>query len=83
MLVAPNGMVLEATTGANTTGGFGIKAREDTVVAAWTDEDGVNLVARFGLASKTIKVTDPALMVPGGRRSGSITLTSGSIWILL
>lgn len=83
MLAAPNGAVLEATTNPNTTKGYGIKVREDTVIAAWLDENSVNLVTLFGIGTKTLKVTDPVLMVPGNKRSSTITLTSGSIWILL
>jgi len=82
-LLAPRGYLLETGTSANTTAGYGIVFREDTVVAAWTDEDSKDLLAHYGMATKTYKSTDPALLVPGGKKSGSITLTSGSICILL
>lgn len=83
LMTAPNGYVIESTTNPNTTPGKGIFFRSETVISAWTDEDGVDLVAKLGLAGVTLVVTDPRLMVPGGKRSGSITLASGSIGILL
>jgi hypothetical protein len=82
-LVAPNGYVIESTTNANTTKGYGIFFRSETVISAWTDEDGINLITKLGLTGVTLVVTDPPLMVPGNKKSGSITLASGSIGILL
>jgi hypothetical protein len=82
-LVAPNGYVLHEGTSPNTTPGYGIFFRTETEISAWTDENGVDLVARFGLAEKTLGTSDPPLMVPGNKKSGSITLASGAIGILL
>ena len=81
-LLANDGMVLEAGTTANTTAFYGIVIREDTVISAWTDEDDVNLVTKFNLGTETLLSTDPALIIPGGKHNGSLTLTSGSVWLL-
>lgn len=81
-LLANDGMVLEAGTSANTTDFYGIVIREDTVISAWTDEDGKDLVADFGISGVTLLSTDPALIIPGSKNNGSLTLTSGSVWLL-
>ena len=81
-LLSPNGLILEAGTGANTTKHYGIVIREDTVIAAWEDEDGVDLVAEFEIGSVTVKVTDPPIMIPRNKKGVTITLTSGSIWLM-
>jgi len=54
--------------------------REDTVIASWTDEDGFDLVAYYGISAVTLLVTDPVLRVPGGKVTGELTLTSGSVF---
>lgn len=81
-LLAPRGFVIEAGTSANTTGHYGIAFREDTVVAAWEDEDAKDLLAYYGMSGVTYKQTDPALLVPFNKKGVTITLTSGSICIL-
>ena len=83
-MIAPNGAVLidDAIAHANIRG-YGIVIREDTVIAAWVDSSGNNLITLFDIAAATLHVTDIALMIPNDRLSQTITLTSGSIWMLL
>lgn len=83
---ASNGMYLADGVGAHAVKGYGIAIREDTVISAWTANINgvtVNMVTAFGITGKTLYVTDPALIIPDGGKSISITLTSGSVWILL
>jgi hypothetical protein len=82
MQTAPNGALLIDDTNAHTDDGYAVVIREDTVIAAWTDEDSRDLVAYFGISGKTLKVTDPMLIIPGQNGNGSITLTSGSLWLM-
>ena len=83
-LLAVKGWELEDGTSENTTKHYGIFFREDTVVATWTANDRAetDLVAKYGLGAKTMKVTDAALLVGGDETSSSITLTSGSVGLL-
>jgi len=81
-LLAPEGWNLEDGTSTNTTPHYGIVAREDTVIATWTDEDSTDLVALFGIGTKTLKVTDPPLIIPKSKKSINIKLTSGSVCLL-
>jgi hypothetical protein len=83
-MIAPNGAVLidDAIAHANIRG-YGIVIRENTIIAAWLDSNGNNLITLFDIAAATLLVTDPALMIPNNLLNGSITLTSGSIWMLL
>ena len=80
--ISPEGLVLEDGTSANTTKHYGILIRENTVISAWADEDGNDLVAKYGISGKGLLVTDPIMLVPGDKIGATITLTSGSIWIL-
>lgn len=82
-IIAANGAILENGVAINYTRGYGIVIREDTVIAAWTDSAGNNLLTGFNIAGVTLHVTDIALIVPENRFIRSIQLTSGSIWILL
>jgi len=59
-----------------------ILVRENTVVEEWLAEDGTDLVAFYGIASKTLFVTDPALLIPSGSNGAKLELTSGSIWLI-
>lgn len=79
ILLAANGWKYEDGTGANTTPCVGLMATEDTVVASWTDSDGVDLVAYFGISGKTITTNFPAMIIPGGKKSASFALTSGAV----
>jgi hypothetical protein len=81
--IAANGWKLEDGTSANTTPCAGIAIRQNTVIAAWTDTDGVDLVAYFGISTKGLLVTDPLLIIPGGKKSASIQLTSGSVALIM
>ena len=83
ILLAANGWKYEDGTGANTTACVGIMPTEDTVVATWTDSGGVDLVAYFGIGSKTITKDFPALIIPGGKKSATITLTSGAVVLIM
>ena len=82
--IAGGGWKLVDDTSAHTDGHYGIQAREDTVVSAWTS-NGVDLVEYFGLSGQTLTTDDPALLIPDAMTKGaqSITLTSGSINLLL
>lgn len=83
-LLASKGALLITGTTANTSDGYGIVVREDTVIEAWTDEDGNDLLAKFGITTEVTVLTtdDIALIIPGGLGNGSIKLTSGSVWLL-
>lgn len=81
-LIAGNGMLLEDGTSVNTNKHYGIVVRQSTVVASWTDSEGNNLLTKFGIAGKTLLVTDPALIIPGNLSSSSVQLASGSVWLL-
>jgi hypothetical protein len=81
-LLANDGMVYLTGTDANTTDFYGIVIREDTVITAWTDEDGKNLLTDFNISTVTLLATDPALIIPGGKTNGSLQLASGSVWLL-
>jgi len=59
-----------------------ILIREDSVVEEWLAEDGTDLVAYYGIASKTLLVTDPALLIPSGSMGAKFELTSGSAWLI-
>ena len=59
-----------------------IVVRSDTVIEAWTDEKGNNLMTFYGVATKTLLVTDPALLIPGGGVGSILHLTSGSVWLI-
>ena len=59
-----------------------ILIREDSVVEEWLAEDGTDLVAYYGIAAKTLLVTDPALLIPGGSIGAKFELTSGSAWLI-
>lgn len=59
-----------------------IVIREDSVVEEWEDEDGFDLVAFYGIGTKTLLVSDPVLLVPGGKIGGKFELTSGSAWLI-
>ena len=67
---------------------YGLVAREDTVIAAWTmvDAEGGtrDLVAHFGISGATVSTDDPAMIVPTAWTTGnqSIQLTSGSVDLL-
>lgn len=77
--IAANGWKLEDGAGANTTPAVGLVIVADTVIAAWTDTDGVDLVAYFGISGKTITDKYPPLIIPGGKKSASFQLTSGAV----
>lgn len=79
ILLAANGWKLEDGTSANTTPCVGLAIVEDTVISAWTDSGGVDLVAYFGIGSKTLTDKYPALIIPGGKKSATFTLTSGAV----
>jgi hypothetical protein len=84
-LAASSGWKLVDDTSAHTDAHYGIQAREDTVITAWT-AGGQDLVARFGLSTKTIGTDDPAILIPSALVNAgaqSITLASGSINLLL
>ena len=83
ILLAANGWKLEDGTGANTTACCGVAIVEDTVISAWTDENSVDLVAYFGISGKTLTDKYPALIIPGSKKSGSITLTSGAVVLIM
>lgn len=80
IMLAENGAKLIDDTNADTYAYRAIVIREDTVIEAWTDCDGLDLIAFYGIASETLFVTDPVLLVPHNKLSKSIKLTSGSIW---
>jgi hypothetical protein len=82
-MIAPNGMYLVDDAVIHNVRGYGIVIRENTIIASWFDSVGNDLLALFDIAGATLLVTDPAIMVPENLAIGSITLTSGSIWILL
>lgn len=63
--------------------GRAIVIREDTVVEEWLDLDGFDIAAFYGIKTKTLLVTDPVLLVPGGNLTGKLELTSGSVWHIL
>jgi hypothetical protein len=80
-------MVLENTTSENVTKHSGVVVRETSRIATWTatndnTNEEVDLVAKFDIAATDLLVTDPALLIPDGLTSSSITLTSGSVWLL-
>lgn len=76
-------MVYLTGTTANTTSFYGILPREDVTITAWTDEDGTDLLAKFGISGVTLLATDPALIIPAGKVNGSLTLgATGSVWLL-
>jgi len=81
-LLAGEGALLINDTSAHTDKGYGIAVREDTVVSAWTDDEGNDLVAKFGISAVTLTTDDLALVIPGGLSNGSLTLASGSVWLL-
>ena len=83
ILLAANGWKLEDGTSANTTAGVGLAIVEDTVISAWEDSDGRDLVAYFGISGKTLTDKYPALIIPGGKKSATFTLTSGAVAIIM
>lgn len=83
ILLAANGWKLEDGTGANTTACCGVAIVADTVISAWEDTDGVDLVAFFGISGKTLTDKYPALIIPGNKKSATITLTSGAVILIM
>ena len=85
--IAASGWLLVDDTSEHTDAHYGVQVREDTVIATWTAVGGtLDLVARFGLGSKTLTTDDPAILIPDHfikEGAQSITLTSGSINLLL
>jgi hypothetical protein len=59
-----------------------IVIRESSVIEEWIDADGLDLVAFYGIAAKTLLVTDPILLIPGGKLGAKFELTSGSAWLI-
>lgn len=84
-LIAPNGAyLLSGTTAFTAKTFFGIIPRsDDPIISAWTDEDGADLVAEFGLSGQILEKGDLPLLVPRNKRSQNITLAAGSVWLLL
>lgn len=82
-MIGNNGVKLIDDTNAHTFPFRGIVIREETVISAWTDSDGFDLVNFLDISGATLLVSDPLLMIPSGKINGSITLTSGSIWAIL
>ena len=80
--VSSKGMFLVSDTETYTAGFYGVVVREDSVISSWEDEDGRNLITYLGLSGKTLTSTDSALMIPGGKYSGTFSLSSGSAWLL-
>jgi hypothetical protein len=75
IMLADNGAILIDDTDEHLESGRAIVIREE-----WLDQDGFNLVTYFGIASQTLYVTDPVLLVPAGKLTGKLELTSGSVW---
>lgn len=82
-MIASNGMLLIDDVLSHNLPGYGIVIRENTIINTWIDKDGNNLIDFFNISGKTLRVTDPALIIPESKKNGSITLNSGSIWLLL
>lgn len=59
-----------------------IVVREDTVIEEWLDEEGNNIMNFYGIATKTLLVTDPVFLIPGGAIGAKLELTSGSVWLI-
>ena len=65
----------------NDTDMVGFVVREDTVIGML--RIGVDDVRDdYEIVAKTLLVTDPAIMAPGDKPFTSITVTSGSVWVL-
>jgi hypothetical protein len=67
---------------------YGLMCREDTVIESWTATDAEggtrDLVAYFGVSSKTVGTSDAAMIIPDAwtTNTPSIKLTSGSVNLL-
>lgn len=60
---------------------YGFVVREDTIVGLL--RMGVDDVRDdYGITGETLLVTDPAIMAPKDKPFTSITVTSGSVWVL-
>lgn len=81
-MIAQSGMKLLNTTATSTFPSWGLVVREDTVIAVWTDQNDVDLVQAFEVASQTLTSVDPVLTVPNNKRTKTLKLTSGSVWQL-
>ena len=82
IMLADHGSLIIDDADEHTESHRAILIREDTVVEEWLAEDGTDLVKFYGITSKTLLVTDPALLIPGGSIGAKLELTSGSVWLI-
>ena len=78
------GFVYTTSNAAITTEHAGVKVVGNSVISAWTDSDGNDLVAKFGISGVTLTSAFPPLIIPGGLKSTSIRLaaTNGGICLI-
>jgi len=82
IMLADHGSLIIDDADEHTISHRAIVIREDTVIEEWLDESGIDLIVLYGISTKTLYVTDPVLLVPGGQKGSKIELTSGSIWLI-
>ena len=82
LMLADHGALIIADANEHFDAHRAILIREDSVVEEWLAEDGTDLVAFYGIGTKTLFVTDPALLIPTGSIGAKFELTSGSAWLI-
>jgi hypothetical protein len=81
---AGNGFYYTTANTAVTEKHYGIVVVGDTVLTAWTDSEGTDLLAKFNITGVTLTSDFPPLIIPGGLASTNIRAasTNGGICLL-
>jgi hypothetical protein len=66
------GFVYTTSTAAITTEHRGVKVVGNSTISSWTDSEGNDLLAKFGLGAVVITSEFPPLVIPAGLKSTSI-----------